>query len=114
VTLTLTVTTNCIPATNRISSDPLPKTRQWVPPGGFGWTPLTEDGYHWIFRTEQGIQATCQYQYMRVQDVEMWKGTMHKMTTDFMSDQSVQESGLSNLSGCVDWVNHHLYGGYYL
>jgi hypothetical protein len=51
---------------------------------------------------------------MRVNDVEMWKGVMHKMPTSFMGGQAVQEEGLENLAGCVEWVEHHLYGGYYL
>jgi hypothetical protein len=79
-----------------------------------GWSPIAENGYHWIYRTEQGIQATCSYTYMRVNDVEMWEGVMHKMPTSFMGGQVVQEAGLENLAGCVEWVEHHLYGGYYL
>jgi hypothetical protein len=88
---------------------------EWTAPNGMGWQPLTESGYLWVYRTEQGIQASCSYQFMKVQDVEMWKGEMIKMQSDFMGGtQTLQESGLENLAGCVEWVNHHLLGGYYL
>jgi hypothetical protein len=28
--------------------------------------------------------------------------------------ERVQQSGLEELAGCVDWVDHHLLGGYWL
>ena len=92
------------------------KQDTWKPtPNGMGWQALSEDGYLWIYRTERGIQAVCAYSYMKVSDVEQWDGTMQKMKTDFMGGtQTVQESGLPNLAGCVEWVNHHLIGDYFI
>ena len=40
---------------------------------------------------------------------------MLNMYTDFMAGSDrFEESGLSNLSGCVAWVENNLMGGYYL
>ena len=79
-----------------------------------GWSSMNDDGYFWIYRTEQGIIATCTYTYMKIMGVEKWKGKMAKMPTDFMLDQVIQDDDLDNLSGCVEWVNFYLIGGYYL
>ena len=76
---------------------------------------MLESGNLWMYRTERGIQAVCRYQYMKVSDVRQWSGEMKKMYTDFMGGtETYYESGLEELAGCVAWVEHHLYGGYYL
>lgn len=93
----------------------MPTPFEFVPPGGFGWIPLFDDGNFWMYRTESGIQAECNYQYMKIMGVEQWRGRMLNMYTDFMAGSDrFEESGLSNLSGCVAWVENNLMGGYYL
>lgn len=79
------------------------------------WVPTNDSGFHWVYRTEEGIMASCDYQYMRVKGVRHWQGKMWKMNTDFMggTDPYIQ-SGLEELAGCVAWVEHNLYGGYWI
>jgi hypothetical protein len=76
---------------------------------------MSEDGNNWVYRTEQGLQAQCSYTYMKVENIQQWRGVLFKRNTDFMGGtQRVEESGLEELAGCVAWVEHHLVGGYWL
>ena len=84
-------------------------------PNGMGWSSINDDGYFWVYRTEQGIQATCTYTYMKVSGVEQWKGKINKKQTSFYGGTgTVAKWDLENLVGCVEWVEDYLMGGYWL
>ena len=96
---------------------PAPQPEEnWKPNlNGMGWSAMLPSGNLWVYRTERGIQASCNYQYMKISGVEQWRGKMLKMKTSFMQEtEIVQQSGLQNLSGCVEWVENHLKGGYWI
>ena len=81
-----------------------------------GWIPIDEPGYTWEYwaRTRYDnieVVARCEYTYMKVSGVEKWRGTYYGTPTDFYwNDPPVAR--LDNLSGCVEWVNHHKNGDY--
>ena len=95
------------------------KGKQWdepyyADPDELGWVSINDDGNFWVFRTEQGIIATCTYTYMKVSGIELWKGKMNNMRTDFGFDGAWVATDLDNLAGCVEWVSRQLMGGYYI
>jgi hypothetical protein len=98
-----------------VVEDPADKDN-WQPNlNGMGWHSMLPSGHLWVYRTERGIQASCNYQYSKVRGVEQWRGKMLKMKTSFWQEtEIVQRGGLENLSGCVEWVEHHLKGGYWI
>jgi len=83
-----------------------------------GWTVIDEDGYHWEYRVlarwdNIQVLAVCEYTYMKVSGVEKWRGTYYGTPTDFYwKDPPV--SRVDNLSGCFDWVNHHMNGDHFI
>ena len=77
-----------------------------------GWVPMSDSGYSWHYWAGDRVLASCSYQYMKISDVEQWRGSYYGSKTDFMmKTERVQASNLKGLSGCVVWVEHHMYGG---
>jgi hypothetical protein len=78
-----------------------------------GWIPMSETGYTWLYKARRAngsveVVAMCRYDFMKVGGVEKWTGTYYQNPTD------PPQSQLDNLSGCVAWVNHHMYGDYFI
>jgi hypothetical protein len=87
-----------------------------------GWVVQDEDGYLWEFWAPQGratiVLARCEYSYMKITGVEKWIGRYYNQTTslwgDGMRNRPHWDPNLQGLSGCVSWVEHFMYGDYYI
>jgi hypothetical protein len=83
-----------------------------------GWIARSDDGNHWDFyvKKEKGRArlASCDYQYMKVYGVEMWKGKYYGMTDSMNFHGPVFATELPNLVGCVKWCDKFTYGDYYI
>jgi hypothetical protein len=82
-----------------------------------GWIVQDKDGYRWELRANRGsnieVVAICSYTFIKYQGVEKWRGVYYGTPTDFYeSDPPIGE--VDGLFGCVEWVNHHLYGDYFI
>ena len=84
-----------------------------------GWNSLGTSGNHWAYLIEDkeivlSALASCDYQYVKYNSIEMWRGTYYGHKTDFMMGQTLTESDLPNLYGCVEWVRHQMMGDHYI
>jgi len=81
-----------------------------------GWMPTSDSGDHWVLRDYIGgklnLIATCDYTYMKIRGIEIWKGKYFGMTDDLNFHGPVFDDNLENLAGCVDWVKNFYYGDY--
>jgi hypothetical protein len=84
-----------------------------------GWTPIFDNGNVWnLYVVEDGhlvVLAQCRYQYVKVMGIEMWQGSYYDAVSDFNPfGHYLVERDLESLSGCVEWVEHQVLGGYYV
>jgi hypothetical protein len=87
-----------------------------------GWVPQTDSGYVWEYWAPQGnatiVVARCEYSYMKLQGIRQWTGRYYNQATslwgDDMRNRPHYQSGLEELAGCVKWVEHFMYGDYYI
>jgi hypothetical protein len=92
--------------------------KQEKPEKRTGWIVQDDNGYRWEYHAQRRtdtieVVARCEYTYIKYNGDEKWRGTYYGTPTDFYeSDPPVRET--DGLSGCVSWVNHHLYGDYYI
>lgn len=83
------------------------------------WVALDQDGYVWEYRAlakydDTQVVARCEYQYIKINGVEQWRGIYYNSGTDFDNKFFPQKAYLENLASCVKWVNHFMYGDFYL
>jgi hypothetical protein len=84
-----------------------------------GWTPLHDNGKTWnLYVVEDDhlvALAQCRYQYVKVMGTEMWKGSYFTGRSEFKPyDRYLIKRDLENLSGCVEWAEHQVLGGYFI
>jgi hypothetical protein len=84
-----------------------------------GWTSIHDNGNLWnLYVIANGhlvVLAQCRYQYVKVMGVEMWRGVYFAGRDDMNPfDHFLVRRSLENLSGCVEWVDNQVLGGFYV
>jgi hypothetical protein len=87
------------------------------------WVPVDKNGNTWELVTNGHrigtdlIIAKCEYTYMKVRGIRLWRGVYYMGVTDFFGggfDKDFKRGDdLEELHGCVEWVNKQLLGDYY-
>jgi hypothetical protein len=91
-----------------------------IPQLHLGWNSMGETGHHWTYlcknRNDIFVElARCEYQYIKIKGVEMWRGTYFgKMTSFQMKKDPFTKGRLDGLYRCVEWVRHHRIGDWYI
>lgn len=95
----------------------LEETLKELPPPEEGWVVIDQDGYIWEYWTMRGdvlvTLGRCEYTYMRVSGVEIWRGTYHWSERDLYMGSPIQAE-TEGLHECTEWIMHHAIGDYYV
>jgi len=75
-----------------------------------GWVVMDDDGYNWQLRSDSidGLKVVGHCYKIK----NSWLGIYLMNKTDFSYPRIDRE--LRSLHDCVEWVEHHAYGDYYI
>lgn len=112
MTLFLTLLLGCAPTKQMqfgILEDFLEEFTQAAPSSG--WKAGNETGTSWHFTNSDGyVIGAC---HMIKKSPELWFGKVLFYRDDF-GDGEIPQDKFSSLCECVEWVEHYVYGNYYI